>query len=297
MKIAVVCASGIGDALIFHSASHALSKKGWEATTFTNHLAGFGRWLSQNARIEPQPPLDAILETLGGYDVIFLQHDNTPKARKIQTLPLPVYSFYGVHLAEKHGPFQPDRDFAASREKSMVDNLDAACQRFFGVKARDAGFAPPGGLIHRRHLRRIAIHPTASTEEKIWPREKFLIVAAWLRREEYDPVFVVSPNEQPQWDSPLFPTLEDLASFLYESGGFLGNDSAPAHLASLLRIPHLVIAGDGLQMPLWRTGWGAGSWIAPPKWAMRFKGLRKKWKLFTSESAVIKKLNNSVLRN
>ncbi len=76
-------------------------------------------------------------------------------------------------------------------------------------------------------------------------KEKFLKVAAWLSREGYDPVFTVAPYEQSEWSGPLFPQLEDLASFLYESGAFLGNDSGTGHLASLLKIPHLIIPGNG----------------------------------------------------
>ncbi len=106
-------------------------------------------------------------------------------------------------------------------------------------------------------------------------------VAAWLKQEGYDPVFTVSPSEAPEWgSSPLFPTLGDLASFLYESGAFLGNDSGTAHLASLLEIPHLIIAGNGLQMPLWRTGWLPGHTIAPPPWRCSSSTCEKTGKFF-----------------
>jgi ADP-heptose:LPS heptosyltransferase len=131
----------------------------------------------------------------------------------------------------------------------------------------------------------------------MWPRHKFAEVAKRLEREGYEPVFIVSPQERPEWGGPLLSSLEDLASFIYESGAFLGNDSGPGHLASLLKIPHLIIAGNGLQMPLWKPGWYPGTCVKPPPWLMRFKSLRERWQVFISEDNVIKNFKESALRN
>jgi ADP-heptose:LPS heptosyltransferase len=179
----------------------------------------------------------------------------------------------------------------------MVENIAAASWKFWKLKTERSGLAPPSGLIHRRFKRRIAIHPTASSDEKIWPRDQFLKVANLLSNEGYEPVFTVSPLEAAAWESPLFPTLGDLASFVYESGAFLGNDSGTGHLASLLQIPHLIIAGNGLQMPLWKTGWYPGTIVAPPSWLMQIKYFRARWKKFISYKHVIKKFKESALRN
>lgn len=297
MKLAVVCAPGIGDALIFQTASHAAHSQGWEATTFSNHLASFGRWLSRADKCAPQPPIEEIESCLAPFDAIFLQHDNSQKAFIIKRLKIPVYTFYGAHSTSKHGLFNKERDYLANRNKPMLENVRLALWQLFKIKGEGNGFAPPPGLIHRRFKQRIAIHPTSSSEEKIWPKKKFLKVADRLKNEGYDPVFTLAPHEQPEWNSPLFQTLEDLASFIYESGAFLGNDSGPGHLASLLKIPHLIIAGNGRQMPLWRTGWDPGVVVTPPNWLMWFKYMRPIWKFLISEENVIKKFKKSILTN
>ncbi len=297
MKLAVICASGIGDALIFQMVAHAAALKGWEATIFSNPLAGFGRWLPPGSLCRAQPPVEKVEERLASFDAVFLQHDNSPKAFAIKKLKIPVYSFYGAHLPSKHGHFDEAKDYVARRSQTMVDNVRAAAWEFFGLKAEENGFAPPLGLVHRRASRRIAIHPTASSVDKMWPKEKFLWVADQLKREGYEPVFTVAPEERAEWGGPLLHSLEDLASFIYESGAFLGNDSGPGHLASLLKIPHLIIAGNGLQMPLWRTGWHPGAILMPPKWLMRFKPLRKRWPFFVSKRNVIKNFKKNVLMN
>jgi hypothetical protein len=297
MKLAVVCASGIGDALIFQTLSQALETLWWETTTFSNHLPSFGSWLPQNARLAPDPSLSEIEEIFSPFDAIFLQHDNSPKAFKIKTLEIAVYSFYGAHVPSKHGPLSSARDYLCDREETMIENLRRAALQFFGVKALENGLKPPKGLVHRKNQKRIAIHPTASSQEKIWPREEFLRVADALKERGYDPVFTVSPKEQPEWGGPIFNSLADLASFIYESHAFLGNDSGPGHLASLLNIPHLIIAGDGLGLPLWKTGWYPGTYLAPPPWLMQLKLFRKRWPRFISVNNVIKNFNQSVLSN
>lgn len=296
MRIAVVCASGIGDALILHSISNLLRQKGWEVTTYNNHLPSFGNWLP-GFRFAPQPSDDQIQEIFPTYDALFLQHDNSRKAAEIKALPMPVYAFYGAHIPIKHGPIRKDWDYVCDRNQSMVENVAMAAELFFGERCIDNGFQTPVGLIYRRFPKRIAIHPTASSEEKIWPREKFLIVAESLRKNGYDPIFTVSPSERSQWDGPLFPTLGDLASFLYESGAFLGNDSGTGHLASCLQIPHLIVGGNGLQMPLWRTGWLPGQLAIPPPFLMQFKALRAYWKQFITTRSVTKKFKYRVLGN
>lgn len=296
MKIAIVCASGIGDALIFHAAAHAFVQRGWEAATFSDHLTSFGSWLCPNIPYFPQPPLHALSQSFASFDAIFLQHDNSPKAFSIQKLQTPVYTFYGSHVPTKHGILRESQDYVCDTAKTMVANVDLACHKFFDVTIHGAvGLTPPKQLIHRRHSKQIAIHASASTLEKRWPKEKFLKVSKWLTTEGFNPIFLSSPQEQSEWGGPLLHTLEDLTSVIYESGGFLGNDSGPAHLASLLNIPHLVIGGTGLQMPLWTTGWYPGHLIVPPRKFMNLKYLRRKWHIFISTKRVINNLKHNVL--
>ncbi len=296
MKIAVVCASGIGDALIVHSISHLLVQQGSNVTTYSDHLTSFGPWL-QGFQFAKQPQLESIEDEFSGCDALFLQHDNSPKAIRIKKLPLPVYTFYGAHVPSKHGPLQEKFDYVCDRTKSMVENIALAAEKFFGAPWKDNGLKPPKELMQNRYGKRIAIHPTASSLEKTWPREKFLNLQSALKAEGYDPVFTVSPLERVLWNAPLFPTLGDLASFLYESRAFIGNDSGTGHLASSLGLPHLIIGGNGLQMPLWRTGWHPGTLVAPPRCLMRLKMLRKHWKSFVSIKKVINNFTGNVLRN
>jgi hypothetical protein len=290
-KIAVVCASGIGDALILHMVSHHLRNLDYEVTTFSNHLGLFYPWL-QGYNLKPQPPIEQIEKLFNSFDAVFLQHDNSPKAKKIHDLPLLVYSFYGSHRVDKHGPLQNDRDFVCNPGLTMVENTLVAMDFFFGSSSKENGLIPPSHLIHRRFPKRIAIHPTSQSAEKNWSRNKFLQLAIRLKEKGYDPIFTVAPEELTDWEGPLFSTLGDLASFLYESGGFIGNDSGTGHLASYLNIPHVIIQKDSKQLQLWNPGWLKGLKANPPNWISHWRLLQNNWQLFVSKKQVLKAFNS-----
>ncbi|MBS0625757.1 MAG: hypothetical protein JSS32_06880 [Verrucomicrobia bacterium] len=302
-RFAVVCAAGIGDALILHIASHFLKRAGHDVATFTNHLQGFGKWLP-DCEFRRQILPDQAETALKGFDAVIVQHDNTPKARAILALrpKMPVYTFYTNYRLSKHGPLLPEYDFPFDENRPMVENVKGALKRLFSIDAGwgENGLKPLPHLVFRKHLKRIAIHPTSTLEEKNWPREKFLRTARWLKENGYDPVFIAAPSERELWDAPLFPQLEDLASFIYESGGFLGNDSGPGHIASYFGLPYLIIGKQERQMRMWRPGWHPGEVAVPPSWLPNLKGLRlrdEKWKHFITTRQIIKSLKKSVLRN
>lgn len=294
-KIAIVCAAGIGDALIMHMVSHHLQNIGYETTTFSQHLASFGPWFP-GCSFAKQPDPSQVTEIFKNFDAIFLQHDNSPKAKSISNLPLTVYRFYGSHNLSKHGPLRKKWDFVCDPNQTMVDNTFSAMNQFFGSGSRENGLIPPTGLIHRKFKKRIAIHPTSSAKAKNWSKCKFHAIASDLKKQGYEPVFTVAPHERSEWNSPLFPTLADLSSFIYESGLFIGNDSGIGHLASYLNIPHLIIGPDPIQLRLWRPGWNAGTIMTPPLWTTQYKILKNLWRHFIINKNVIKWVNTTYLR-
>ena len=275
MKIAIVCAPGVGDALIMHIASHQLKLAGFEVVTVTPHR--FGKWLS-------------------GYefgdwddcDAIFLQHDNSSRSKEIHALNKPVYTFYGSHQLSKHGPLKEGFDFVCDHDKTMVENVIKSLETLFSIPATsDNGFTPPEGLVYRRNTKRVIIHATSGNHLRNWPLEKFNKVAEWLKAKGYEPVFL-----------PVFPSLEELASFIYESAFFIGNHSGPGHIASCLHIPHIIIGTEERHMRHWRPGWKKGSVIVPPRWIPNVKGFRlreKKWKSLITKGMVIASVKKEFL--
>lgn len=91
------------------------------------------------------------------------------------------------------------------------------------------------------------IHAVASAPEKAWPAERFAEAAERLRASGFDPVFIGAAADDL---SPFhaFRTLAgaplgEVKSLLAGAAVFLGNDSGPAHMASALGVPAVVIFG------------------------------------------------------
>jgi len=288
MKFAVVCASGIGDALLMLIASNHLQKLQVEITTFSNHLPSLQEWFPQ-FQFSLQPPLDQIESIFAPFDAIVLQHDNTPKAKLIRQLRKPVYTLYGSHLTSKHGPLRPYLDVRFNPTLCMAENIRQASQTLFPARAAlENGLTPLPHLIHRKYSKRVAIHPTSAVPSKNWMKASFLELRNTLAKNGWDPVFVTAPGDAKQWGSPLFPTLSELAAFLYESAFFIGNDSGPGHLASNLDLKTLIIGPSQKHLTLWRPGWYPGAIAHPPNWIEQFKLAKENWRYFISVSNVFK---------
>lgn len=303
MKAAVICSKGIGDGLLMMVASHRLISRGYRVTTYQNALHQLSNWFPQH-HFQTRTSLISLEKQLSPYNLIVLQNDNSPLSFKLIELyqrgklhNLSV--FYASHDSLKHSPPTSwDRIF--DRSMPMVDNIAKAIASVLQCTqvSKNNGLVIPKNLVYRRYLNRILIHPTSTTPLRNWDRHKFLEVAETLSKTGYQVVFCVSPDERPNWTFipshfflPNFPTLSDLASYIYESGFLIGNESGTAHLASNLHIPTLIIAKCRKQMALWRPGWFTGKVVTPPRYIPNFKGSRlreKNWQAFISPKRVLK---------
>jgi hypothetical protein len=249
-KIQIRCASGVGDALIFHMAAYNLSLHGHQVFLDTPH--DFGRFLPS------YPPLVP--------DVVFLQHDNQPKNL------IPTFTFYGSHNSKKHPPLRPGYDYVCQPNLTMVDNLLLALKALFQINpVPEIGLTPLG--VYKKYPKRVAIQKECAPE-KNWGR--------------FDELFPLLKDFEPTY-IPQFPTLEELLTYIYESGFVLSNDSSPGHIASAFHIPHLVIAQNARHMRLWRPGWSRGKVITPP--LPNWKALRPYWRKFISVQSIVKNIN------
>lgn len=278
-SFAIVSAAGIGDALLMQICAHHLQKLGHPVTHFSNHLPQLQKWFP-GFSFAPYSSLES-------FDAILLQHDNSEKAKQICSLSKPVYALYGSHNPSKHGPFRSSFDFVFNRTLPMAENMRLACGRLFpGIEATiENGLKVPTNLTFSRYPKRVAIHPTSSSPDKNWLRSRFLKLREKLAQAGYDPVFIASLE-----GVPLFPTLSELAAFLYESGLFIGNDSGPGHLASNLGLPTVTIGPSQEQLQLWRPAWGPNSLAFPPKFVEKTKLTRDNWRYFITVDQVIKHL-------
>lgn len=129
----------------------------------------------------------------------------------------------------------------------------------------------------------ILIHPGSGSESKNWPLPNFLEVARLLKKADYPVAWLIGEVELERWEparieemtreAPLLRALDpdDLLAVLASVGAFLGNDSGPGHLASLLGAPTVSVFG-----PTSAEVWGP---LGPRTTALQGHPLRsrKRW--------------------
>lgn len=103
------------------------------------------------------------------------------------------------------------------------------------------------------------IHAFASAPEKAWPAARFGQVAARLKSDGLQPVFLCGPGD----DASAFDGFEtcrgllrSAKALLRDAALFVGNDSGPAHMAAAFGVPVVVLYGpsDPVTWAPWRTG-------------------------------------------
>ena len=101
---------------------------------------------------------------------------------------------------------------------------------------------------------RVIISPGAGSVKKRWPLERFLMVAAELKKRGLQPSILLGPAEvdleaalhhSPQSQPQVVKTrtFQELITVLESAVIYIGNDSGVSHLAAFLGVPTLVIFG------------------------------------------------------
>jgi ADP-heptose:LPS heptosyltransferase len=106
----------------------------------------------------------------------------------------------------------------------------------------------------RRSDARVIISPGAGSVKKRWPLERYLMVAAELKKRGLQPSILLGPAEvdleamlqhSPQSQPQVVKTrtFQELITVLESAAIYIGNDSGVSHLAAFLGVPTLVIFG------------------------------------------------------
>ena len=229
-----------------------LQQNGIAVTIFGRQIQSLGAWFPEVETLDDLSVAD-LTAKLSGFDRVIQMHRNKP--------------FVGLEQYHPRVSFL-DHICRVRSSESMADRLAKFCVDEFGLAGADKsnGMTPPPGLQHRKHPLRVAIHPTASTADKCWLPSRFIRLAIRLRELGFSPEFVVAPQERADWlhierlglKLPDLGSLDNVATWVYESGWFIGNDSGIGHLASSLHIPTLSLFMRRGIARTWRPDWGTG---------------------------------------
>lgn len=293
-RAGVFCHNGLGDGVNCLVLSNNLHLNGWKVETYQNVVGSMQNWFP-HLPVQPYPSVEELPRILNSYDWFFVVQNDTDefvlklvqegKRRFPDRLKL-IYLYPSKGIVNE--PYYAD--CLTDPGLPIAENMRLFCERILHLPkiTKSNGFIPPAGLISRKFPKRIAIHPTSARVNRNWPKEKFLELAAHLQEEGYEPVFI--PGTKEGWEGlgfeiALFPTLDLLARYLYESGFLIGNDSGLGHLASALGVPTLTFCRRKTWANMWAPSFHKGVVVTPGSWIPNIRGFRLRdryWKKFIS---------------
>lgn len=308
-KAGVFCHNGLGDGVVSLVLSNNLQLNGWRVDTYQNTIGSMQRWIP-HLPILPYPEADQVERVLHEYQWFFVfQNDSSEFIQKLiaegkrrdpdQVKVIYIYPSRRIVNEPYYQDAQIDPDL------SVAENLRRFCENILHLPkiTKSNGFIPPEGLRHRLYEKRVLIHPSSSRPGKNWSKGKFIELAWHLEKEGFEPQFVLGGKEREAWGgqakffAPVCSTLDDLASYVYESAYLLGNDSGLAHLASFLGIPTLTVTRRKALARLWAPSFAPGVVVTPHPWIPNIRGLRLRdryWQKFISTEKVLRSFDRLV---
>lgn len=306
IKAAVFSHNGLGDGVNTFVLSNNLQLNGWRVDTYHNMMGSMQNWFP-HLNILPYPELHDLPRILSEYEWFFVvQNDTNPFTLQLveegkRRFPDRVKVIY-LYPSKKIVNEVYYSDCLVDPKLSIAENLRFFCEKILHLPkiTRSNGFIPPSHLVLRKHPKRVVIHPTSARATRNWPKEKFIELAKHLKEMGYQPVFV--PGTKEGWEGigveiALFPTLDLLARFIYESGFLIGNDSGLGHLASALGVPTLTLCRRKTWANMWAPSFQKGIVVTPSSWILNIRGLRLRdryWKQFISVAKVKKNFTKLV---
>ncbi len=95
----------------------------------------------------------------------------------------------------------------------------------------------------------ILIHSGAAQPARVWPLERFQVLAAQLRQNHCTVQIVCDPAQREWWISHgenvrVPASISELMAQIDGAGLFVGNDSGPGHLAAIMGVPTFTLFGN-----------------------------------------------------
>lgn len=322
-KIAIAASRGIGDGLITLVLANNLLINHYDVTLFSNPISQLNGWFPK-IEVLPYPKPEKFDEIFSSFDLT-LSDAYSEITKNIDPKDFPhlaeKFVFFCMARFDSRLIYDQSHELRAKtknektlnqllpltkasgvvinrldKNAAMIDRVERFCKEILSLPktTRENGIIPLRNLHYKHYPKRIVIHPTSSNPVKNWPAKKFIALARRLRTSGFEPVFVVSPAEKADWRLlvkdefllPEFPTLSELAKFVYESGYMIGTDSGIGHIASNLNIPTLTICRTGNKQFRWRPGWARGI-VIKTKHKLTFAG-KSHWHWLISVNRVFK---------
>lgn len=278
--LAVFPGTGMGDALLAMTLAHNAVRNGCRVEVFSKILRQLDHWFPE-FRIQDLPDPSSIPLIVELHDKTYIDKQFLPENLVPELLSRCV-------MASK-------RDF--DRQQHYIESLKHLFENQMALQWHEGGngISPPAQYQQGKHSKRVCLHVTSANLKKNWPIEKFLDLAKHLQALGYQPAFVLASHEFEERrllsESPyavkVCPTVDELASYLYESAAMIANDSGPGHLAAYLGLPVVSIFSRKSNVLHWKP-LAKKIQIVTPCLRLPGKNGNRFWKKFVSVSRVMK---------
>ena len=280
--------NGLGDGINMLVLSNNLHLNGYEVMTYQNVISPMKNWFP-HLPVQPYPSIEELPKILREYDWFFvvwndasdfikqlIQEGKRRFPEKVKVL----YLYPSKHIINE--PYYSD--CLADPTVSVAQNMRIVCEKVLHLpkSTKNPGFIAPTRLTHKKYPKRIVIHPTSGRPARNWPKEKYVKLALHLQAEGFEPFFVPGSQDIAHWHDVAkmglataeFENLDDLSTFIYESGYLIGNDSGLGHLASALGIPTMTFCRRKALAKLWAPSFTPGIVITPSSLIPNIRGMR-----------------------
>ncbi len=327
-RIAIFSFPSLGDGLIYTSIAENFSRVGHQVVLYSNLISHIDAWLP-NITVNTVPLLEKEFID-NSYDFIisdarceFVDWVCLPENIKILNKTTLISAQSAEKVKKTVFASKPEEVFALAKQYSetldelnlnnlsmslqdidssgtMVDKAVTWCQQVLGQTChKTVKLKIPKHLIHKKYPERIIISPQSPYPKKNWSAKGFLAVAEQLKSQGYQAVFVVAPAERELWldklnkqfKLPFFATIEELASYIYESSCVIANDSGNGHLASFLDIPVVTIFRKNKAFR-WQAGWRRAIVVKPMLVSKLLSN--KSWRAFITTKMVTKAVEQAL---
>jgi hypothetical protein len=256
-SVALLMAPRLGDTLLMMTLAQNLASHGRKVTVFGDYIHALRDWFP-TMDIRPCLPEDKANDVLSGYECAAQMHIGWPYTLHAHH---PRYFYYDSHVV------------VTGRGFVKLFQIRDFCRDSLGLAhaTTDNALMPLNRYDHRSHAGRIVLHPTSTEKQRCWAPQHFRDLGLRLRKEGYDPHFLVAPAERSQWtfledaglQMPPCASLSEVAALIHASGWFIGNESGIGHLASNLGIPTLSVTGRPTRTKAWRPAWATSRIVYP----------------------------------
>ncbi|AMD47486.1 hypothetical protein BTL50_11450 [Bordetella holmesii] len=285
-RIAVLMAPRLGDSALMMAMAANLARNGREVVVFGDFIYGM-REAFAGMDVRPSLAEGQAKAVLADFDCAVQMHVGWP---------------YPLHDYAKHYFYYDAHVVITGKGFVKLEQIRDFCHDAIGLPdcTQDNGLRPPAHWVFRKYPRRVAIHPSSTSEQRCWAQAHFVDLGKRLQRQGYEPYYILAAHEREQWRCleeqglPIqqSPSLLDVAHFIHECGWFIGNESGIGHLASNVGIPTLTLTGRPTRTRAWRPAWAPSRIVYPAyipggRWRDR---LWRKWLLPSHVMRAFKRL-------